>query len=481
MAISSGYDYSVRKGLNDKGIDNSRISFNPNTQSVSVDGRDFMKGNKIYNGTSYTNQQGFNSAWDAYNKPQPNTYGGMGAFGIGAGGNGIRTGAGGAGIGSTTAQGIPSYQPPKEQAQPQQQPQTNTYTPQIDSLIATLMQQAQSQQQVDPYSTPEYAAYAAQSARRANEGIRAAQEALGSAGFGRSTALGERAQGIQNQENEYLNTQVIPQLIAAEQARRQQQFGNLSSLLNPLIGQQGFVSSEDQRAIVNRLNEKNANLNAALQVGNATGKLINPQDEYSGLFRQAANPNTPLNMAGQNQQLNTTQTMASLTGMMPDGKGGFTPTTAEQQRQLGNLWTVAEQTGTIPDELANLYGLPKGTQTQAAKQFAQNLGLQQDQNSLAADKFQYDQLKDQAAAESGTKATPAQVKQILQNYQLTGQDSEGKAYKYIPGPGKPARKDWVKSTVQSMVNSGYDNSTIEQVLRSAGISSEEEDSIYGGK
>lgn len=51
---------------------------------------------------------------------------------------------------------------------------------------------------------------------------------------------------------------------------------------------------------------------------------------------------------------------------MPDG----TRTTAEQQRQLTNLWTVAEQLGTIPNELADLYGIARGTQTQSAKQLA---------------------------------------------------------------------------------------------------------------
>ncbi len=111
---------------------------------------------------------------------------------------------------------------------------------------------------------------------------------------------------------------------------------------------------------------------------------------------------------------------------------------------------------------------------------AATLALQEDQNALDADKFKYDQMKDEAAAQEGTKATPAQVKQILQNYQLTGQDSNGKAYKYNPGKGTPARKDWVNNTVQSMVNAGYDNSTIEQVLRSAGVTPTEEDEIFGG-
>jgi hypothetical protein len=67
--------------------------------------------------------------------------------------------------------------------------------------------------------------------------------------------------------------------------------------------------------------------------------------------------------------LNNTQVMAELTGRLPDG----TPTTADQQRQIENLWTVAANTGTIPDKLADLYGIPRGTQTQAAYQFARGV------------------------------------------------------------------------------------------------------------
>ncbi|OVE53227.1 hypothetical protein, partial [Chryseobacterium mucoviscidosis] len=81
----------------------------------------------------------------------------------------------------------------------------------------------------------------AQADRRAQAGTRAAQEALGSAGFGRSTALGERAQGIQNEQTEYLETQVIPMILQNERAKQQQVYDNLANLLNPLMQQQGYT------------------------------------------------------------------------------------------------------------------------------------------------------------------------------------------------------------------------------------------------
>lgn len=53
----------------------------------------------------------------------------------------------------------------------------------------------------------------------------------------------------------------------------------------------------DQQAAQNRFNQ-------AIAVGDQTGRVITPQMDASGLFRQAANANTPLNLAGQQQAFN---------------------------------------------------------------------------------------------------------------------------------------------------------------------------------
>ncbi|MGF6352492.1 hypothetical protein ABIE27_000388 [Paenibacillus sp. 4624] len=55
------------------------------------------------------------------------------------------------------------------------------------------------------------------------------------------------------------------------------------------------------------LNNKQANLNAAGAYMDATGRVVTPQSDWSGLARQAANPNAPLTMAGQNQAFNQQQ------------------------------------------------------------------------------------------------------------------------------------------------------------------------------
>src|SRR5690606_2479994 len=149
MAASmTGYDYSIRKALNDKGIDNSKIGWNSGSQTVTVDGKDFMKADRNYNNTAFTNQQNFANAWDTYSKSlqQPTLTG-------------------------QTGQGWNQQQLTNAVTNPTMP--ENRYTGQIDQQIAALMNMANNQQPVNPYSTPQYAAYAAQSDRRANQGIRA--------------------------------------------------------------------------------------------------------------------------------------------------------------------------------------------------------------------------------------------------------------------------------------------------------------------
>jgi hypothetical protein len=203
---------STRDALGSYGIDNSRIGYN--NGAVTVDGRYFGTPSANIGGTTYYDQTGFQNDLGKYR------------------------------INDMQTQILNNTQLPE-----------NAYTAKIDDLMQQLRQSANTQSSIDPYSTPEYAAYQAQADRRAQAGTRAAQEALGSAGFGRSTALGERAQGIQNEQTEYLETQVIPMLLANERARKQQEYENMASLLNPLISQQGYI---DQRSLQNLQNQYNA-------------------------------------------------------------------------------------------------------------------------------------------------------------------------------------------------------------------------------
>lgn len=257
MAISTGYTYGIRDNLVKNGVNSSDIGYDKNSGYVTVKGANAIKAPKNYLGTSYTTQQDFNNDWGAYQKsisqPNPTATGAM---------LGVGTGAATSVMGSpdtTTKQPSPSSSPYGS---------SNPYDTQVNDMIKMLMQQANNPQPVDAnaiYNSPQWAAYNAQAQKGAQQGTRAAQEAMGSSGFGRSTALQERSQGIQNDATQYMNTQVLPQLMAQEQASRQQQLQNQFSALDALLGQQQVGD--------NRFNTAN---NLALDKGQLMGNYLDP-------------------------------------------------------------------------------------------------------------------------------------------------------------------------------------------------------------
>lgn len=368
------YDQSVRQLMVSAGYDNSKIGHDAATGYVTYDGNPFMKAQKYYQNTNYTDLPSFKNADTAYQTK-------LKAASAPSTPAGTATNPYGGTYG-------PSYVNPQDE--------------QINTLLKQLTDKINNPTPYNVYGSPEYAAYQAQANLGAQNSIRQGQEALGTSGMARSTDLVNWAQNAQNDANQYLQTQVVPQLIAQNDAKQQQGLQNLLSLLNQAENQQGVYDTRNQNAITNRASEKAANLNAANIVSQLTGKLVNPTDDWGGLYRQAGNSNTPLTMAGKQNELANSATIAGLTGYF-NGK----PTTAEQQRTLTNLWTAAEQTGRIPDELAAMYGLPKGTQTQAAKQFAMNLAIQQQQVNIS-----------QQNANTNSRQVDAGIDMDLLNYGL---------------------------------------------------------------
>lgn len=499
MATSTGYDYGVRKALMDRGVNPADIGYDNRTGYVTVGGKNFIKPEKVYQGTSFTTEQNFNQAWDAFNKQQQQQqqYGQvqtspvtsspyntavrqtLNAYGVANNQIGYDKGSN-----TVTINGIPFLQPGRvtqgvSYTNPEQfnqawrnynmtnlqnqymNPQLpeNRYTPQIDQTLQYLMDFARNQQVTDPYSTPEYQAYAAQAARRANQGIRAAQEALGSAGFGRSTALGERAQQIQNAEEEYLTTQVIPQILAAEQQRRQQQFANVLNLLSPLMSQQGYMDNraqmerenalqmlayltgEDQRAIENELQRKQANLNAALAVGEATGRLVSPQQDWSGLFRQATRSDTPLNLAGQQFQ------------------------SAEDQRRFSNEMILREF-----NENVRQFGLEYALRQAAQDLDRQRLLLQEDDNARQWAALEASLAGAGSGGDSTGNLTANQLLQSIRSlYSVDGQ--------------LPTDEATREQMALNVIDAGLSDAQTNQVLAALGFSKSEIDRIvkkYGG-
>ncbi len=296
---ANAYDQSIRQALNQKGVDNSKIGYS--NGYVTVNGQNFMKADKNYNGSAYTSAQNFNNAWNSYSQPKTPTtpttttsptYKAP-SYSAPSGSVAVRSALQSAGYnpnsigysnGTVALNNQPFVTPSanvngttyanqsvynnalantrigdlQNQIVNNTKLPDNPYSSQIDDTIKYLMDYAKNQQVSDPYSTPEYQAYKAQADKQAQAGIRAAQESMGSSGFGRSTALGERAQGIQNDATAYLETQVIPQILAAERERQQQQYNNVMSILNPLMNQQQYADTRSQTELGNLYNALNS-------------------------------------------------------------------------------------------------------------------------------------------------------------------------------------------------------------------------------
>ncbi|SDJ60460.1 hypothetical protein [Paenibacillus naphthalenovorans] len=203
-------DYGVRQGLLSKGYTNDDIGYDQNTGYVQVKGQNFMKPELNMNGTTYTSRQNFDNAYNQFQNSQRSQQ-----------------------QQQLTNQYIQQVTNPTTR--------TNPYVDQYTQMIGQI-QNIINRPMQDPYSTPQYAAAQAQAQRSAQQGIRAAQEALGAAGFGRSTALGNAAQREQNNATEYLMTQVLPSIQNQLQAQRQAEISSLTGLLNPVYN---LISRED--------------------------------------------------------------------------------------------------------------------------------------------------------------------------------------------------------------------------------------------
>lgn len=231
------YTTPIRSELKKKGISDERITYNPN-QGVLVDNKAFIRPERNYAGSTFTSPTNFQNAWDAYSKSLNQPQAGVGT-------------AAGTMVGAT---GMPTQTGPTAGFTQQAGPtggQVNPLNEQINKIIQGLQNYGQNQPAFDPYSSAAYQAAQAQTARQTQQGIRQAQEAFGSAGFGRSTGLGERAQRIGQEGTQYLMTQVLPQIQAQEQARRQQEYQNTIAALTPLLGQQSREDLLRQQNIVN--------------------------------------------------------------------------------------------------------------------------------------------------------------------------------------------------------------------------------------
>lgn len=201
----------VRADLVSKGIANDRIGWNQNTGMVTIDGQDFLKPTTVVKGTSYADPTAYSNAYNVFDTNQK----------------------------AKTAE--------TNFLNAINNPAANPYDSQVNDFLSQITNKINNPDPYNVYADPGYAAYQAQADRNAQRSIRAAQEAYGASGFGRSTQVGERAQNIQNQADEYMQLQIVPQLTSAHQAQQAQELSNLFGVLNALGGQQSVYDNRNSQ------------------------------------------------------------------------------------------------------------------------------------------------------------------------------------------------------------------------------------------
>ena len=385
---SSGYTQNIRQNLRSKGIADSDISYNPNTGYVQVKGQNFIRPSKNYNGASYDTATNFNNAWSSFNQQQQKPQTQPMSDKTMPGYSGVAYGTGNTYTNNPNMQinqNINSYM----RQQPQQQPpqyNVNPYDQQVASAIQALQQQVQNQQPLSLeqiYASPQYAAQQAAQDRVAQQAIRQAQESMGQSGFSRSTALAERAQGIQNQANEYLQTQILPQLIAQQESQRQQQLNNQLTMLQQLASQQGLYDTRHQQDLDQRAREAQL-LGTYRPEGSdqIIGQLLGLKQQAEA---QGITPQQRAALSGQADQLR-----AQLAGMGVDpALFGANVTAAQAGQNTGRA----------------------GIQTQAAREFDAQQAMQQEQ-------FAYQKARDAIQDKQWQQKFDQDAQQFGLNYAL---------------------------------------------------------------
>jgi hypothetical protein len=317
----------IRKWLNDQGYNNNDIGYS--NGYVTLQGRNFIQAtpqaqddlaNGFYKDSTYASPTALQAALGAYQ----NTYG---SPKVDTSSNTGRASA----IGNLLNNQYSSVTSQPFQFKQQQAP--FSYDPNSDQAYQAALRSAQQNIQQSQGNT------------LAN---------LLAHGQGNSSYAATVAQQIANKEMSNVSNNILPQLIQQAYQRWQDQNNNdyRNQMANYGVLQDQF---RNQSALANVLNEMNQqdiqnsrqskldNLNAALEVGNALGRVLQPKEDWSNLYNQTE---APLNLQGQQFQ-NTLQ-----------------------QQQLANEWQVADKTGVITPVLAQAYGIPEGTPTLQAKQIA---------------------------------------------------------------------------------------------------------------
>ncbi|GIO13531.1 hypothetical protein J19TS2_30860 [Cohnella xylanilytica] len=254
MALSSqpsGQQW-VRSYLKSLGYNDNQIGYNSGSKSVTLDGNDFFQPTYTKNGQAFGTTEQLDNAHNAYQYRQG-------------------------------------------------QKNANDLLTRFRSALDKPVQQASFS--YDANSDPQYQAALQQAQANAKRATGNAIASLNARGIDTSSVASDRAAQIEQQSLGQVTSEVLPQLVqqaygrwANEQnmayQREQDQLAGLMNLLGLTNQQNQQYLANQQQQVANRLNEKNANLNAALQYSNLTGQVLSPQSDWGGYARQISQGRT---------------------------------------------------------------------------------------------------------------------------------------------------------------------------------------------
>lgn len=365
------YNQSVRTLMNNAGYDNSKIGYNNSNGYVTYNGQNFMKPQMNVNGTTFTDQASFDKAHQAYQNslPKPQNTATTAApkvTPVATAPNASPVTYPGVSAGTQTAPSAPA----------------SNAVPNYNDIIAQVYNKISNPQPYDVYSSPEYAAAQSAANYAAHQAIGQGQEALGASGMARSSDLARFAQNAQNEQNQRLLTQVVPQLISQHNELQQQQLNNLSSLLSPIMqGQQfdfnkqqdianltGNFTSPDVQNLVNRILQDKQRYASANP--NDRNKLsADANSARSALAAMGYDPS----LFGANETIQQAQGNVGSLGVPTLEAQKFKY--QQEQDALANAFKNADTTGVIGPVLGAQYNLPANTPTLQAKQLSQNYAV----------------------------------------------------------------------------------------------------------
>ncbi|PJN53671.1 hypothetical protein PAEVO_03920 [Paenibacillus sp. GM2FR] len=209
------------------------------------------------------------------------------------------------------------------------------------------------------------------------------------------------------------------------------------------------------------MQRQSANWDAARGVWDATGRLVSPQSDWSGLIRQAQNGNTPLTMAAQQQAFNNNLTIEEFAYQKARDSISDQQWRAkfdEDVRQFGLNYAMAELQ----------------EQNQQAYREAQ-IGLSQDDSSRAWAQLDYEMSNPSGETASGGLS----ANQVLQSMKslytdpVYTTDEFGNQTK----SGSQITKDQTKREQMflNVVDSGLSDAETNQILNSLGMTKSEID------